>query len=222
MPRPPSPLPRSLARRPFTTAEALALALPASRLRTADLSRPFHGVRAHGAAVTLVELAHAYAARMPEHELFTHTTAASIHGMRMPDNFAETLLHVSTTPTHLEPRSRGVVGHRLKLRPGAMMVGGRRTARPVDAWVQCASILALDDLIVMGDGLIRRHGAAATMAELERHVGSLHGLRGIIRLRLALAEMRSRTDSPKETTLRLLITRAGFPEPEVNGEIRNE
>ena len=222
MPRPPSPLPRSLTRRPFTTAEALALALPAARLRTADLSRPFHGVRAHRAAVTLEELAQAYAARMPEHEMFTHTTAASIHGMRMPDHFAETLLHVAAAAPHPPPRSRGVVGHRYERQLGATMIGGLRTARPVDAWVQCASILALDDLIVMGDGLIRRHGAVTTMAELELHVGSLHGLRGIITMRLALAEMRSRTDSPKETTLRLLVTRAGFPEPEVNGEIRNE
>ncbi len=62
----------------------------------------------------------------------------------------------------------------------------------------------------------------ATMAQLELHVDALRGVRGITLLRTALRQMRARTDSPMETSLRLLIVRAGFPEPEVNGRILNE
>jgi very-short-patch-repair endonuclease len=42
-----------------------------------------------------------------------------------------------------------------------------------------------------------------------------------VRLESALSEMRPRTDSARETKLRLILTRGGYPEPEVNGEIIN-
>lgn len=220
MTRPPSALPPSLRDRPFTTVQARDSRVPAFRLRAADLSRPFHGVRATGDTASLELLVHAYAARMPPHELFSHTTAARIHGMRMPEGFGQRLLHVSALPPHSRPRARGVIGHRTSVSP--VMVGELRVARPVDAWMQCASILSLDEMIVMGDGLLRRHSPLATRAELERRVAAEHGTRGVILLRAALEQMRPRTDSPRETTLRLLVMRAGFPEPEVNGVIRNE
>lgn len=220
MPRPPSPLPHSLAGRAFTTAQALGRGVTTSRLRSSDLRHPFRGVHTPRAPAATVDLAHAYAARMPEHEMFSHTTAASIHGMRMPDGFAELGLHVAARAPHRAPRSRGITGHQCDVT--SVTVDGLRLASPIDTWVQCASILGLDDLIVMGDGLIKRHSPTATLAQLESHVGSLRGDRGLRMLRLALSEMRPRTDSARETTLRLLIVRAGFPEPEVNGRILNE
>ncbi|MDJ0333789.1 hypothetical protein QMG83_00980 [Salinibacterium sp. G-O1] len=219
MSRQPAPLPPGLRDRPFTTAEAREFALTDRRLRALDLGRPFHGVRAPGTQVTLDQLAHAYAARMPRHELFTHTTAAAIHGLRMPRNFVELQLHVSAAPPHPAPRSRGVIGHQSALVP--TIVGGLRVARPVDAWAQCAGILSLDELIVMGDGLLKRHSPIATLGEIESLVAALSGARGVVNLREAVLLMRSRTDSAMETILRLLIVRAGFPEPEVNGPIRN-
>ena len=220
MSRPPSPLPPGLAGRVFTTAEARESRVTASRLRSSDLRHPFHGVHTLRAPVSIVDLARAYAARMPQHEMFSHTTAASIHRLRMPDNFAELSLHVAALASHRAPRSRGVEGHKSTDTPST--VDGLRVASPIDTWVQCASILPLDDLIVMGDGLLKRHSPIATVDRLEGHVDSLRVVRGVKLLRLALREMRPRTDSPRETVLRLLIVRAGFPEPEVNGRIHNE
>ncbi|MBG6055038.1 hypothetical protein IWX81_001449 [Salinibacterium sp. CAN_S4] len=220
MPKPPSPLPHRLAGGPFTTAQALESGVTASRLRSSDLRHPFRGVNAPRAPASIVELARAYAARMPRHELFSHTTAAGIHRLRMPDGFAEHTLHVAACEPHRAPRSRGITGHQCAVTP--VTVDGLRLAPPIDTWVQCAGMLGLDDLIVMGDGLIQRHSPVATLGQLESHVGLLRGVRGLRMLRLALPELRPRTDSPRETALRLLIVRAGFPEPEVNGRIHNE
>lgn len=80
----------------------------------------------------------------------------------------------------------------------------------------------MDDLIVMGDGLLKRFRPLASRTDLELAVRELGGKRNVGALRSALEQVRSRTDSPMETVLRLLIVRAGFPEPEVNGPIRNQ
>ncbi|MGV8895110.1 MAG: hypothetical protein ACOH10_13015 [Rhodoglobus sp.] len=218
MSRQPLPLPPDLRGRPSSTTEARELAVSPARLR--GLEAPFRAVRALRPPESTGERAHAYAVRMPQHELFTHTTAAVIHGLRMPTNFSEAALHVSALAPHRAPRSRGVTGHSTRTVP--MVVGGLRVSQPIDVWVQSASILKLDDLIVMGDGLLERHSPLATLAELKLRVDALQGVRGVTLLRSALPQMRARTDSPMETVLRLLIVRAGFPEPEVNGPIHNE
>lgn len=92
---------------------------------------------------------------------------------------------------------------------------------PVIAWLESATLLSLDELIIMGDGLVRRFGPMATMDEVTAAVEDHRGRRGHRRLAAAVTMMRSGTDSARETELRLLIIRAGLPEPEINGIIRN-
>jgi very-short-patch-repair endonuclease len=89
----------------------------------------------------------------------------------------------------------------------------------VDTWCQLASILSLDELVIMGDGLVRRQGPVATLAQLTDAVGRFAGAPGCGTLRKAVALVRPRTDSPQETRLRLLIRAAGLPEPVVNHPI---
>ena len=91
----------------------------------------------------------------------------------------------------------------------------------VETWIQCATLLAADDLIIMGDGLVRRFRPWASMAELAAAVSQAAGCRGATILREAFASIRPGTDSARETMLRLIVVRAGFPEPEVNGRIVN-
>jgi very-short-patch-repair endonuclease len=59
------------------------------------------------------------------------------------------------------------------------------------------------------------------MAELAAAVEARAGTRGVGRLRDALTLVRPRVESPKETELRLLLLRAGLPEPEVNVKRRD-
>lgn len=73
----------------------------------------------------------------------------------------------------------------------------------------------------MGDGLVRRKRPLVTLDELREAVDGIATHRGAKRLREALRWIRPRTDSARETVLRLLIIRAGFPEPEINGPIFN-
>jgi hypothetical protein len=91
----------------------------------------------------------------------------------------------------------------------------------VDTWLSLASMLSLDDLVVMGDGLVSRVGPLTDLANLERAIAAVPGRRGQRQLIAAFRAIRPNTDSARETLLRLLIVRAGFPEPEVNGAITN-
>lgn len=137
----------------------------------------------------------------------------------MPHAFHETAMHVTSVRPHRAPRVRGVVGHESDAAT-TVVVGGVRVLEPVGVWVQLAATLAPDDLVIMGDGLVRRRNPLATIAELRAAVRSYRG-RGARRLREAMDLVRTGTDSARETMLRLIVVRAGFPEPEVNGAILN-
>ncbi|AMM19071.1 hypothetical protein AX769_01620 [Frondihabitans sp. PAMC 28766] len=95
---------------------------------------------------------------------------------------------------------------------------------PVEAWAQCGELLPLDDLVAMADALLGRWSRypAARMRppdELEAAVSRRAGCRGVARLREALELARPKVRSPQETALRLIVVRAGLPEPELNGDV---
>ena len=75
---------------------------------------------------------------------------------------------------------------------------------------------------VIGDALTRRKRPIASLEELEAAVQRWAGRRGVARLREALALVRPRTDSVRETELRLAASDFGLPEPEVNGRILDD
>ena len=136
---------------------------------------------------------------------------------------------------------RGVEGHRLRLLrldPERDLVrlgeGGAAhwVTSPVRTWVDLGGAgLPLEDLVVAGDSLLRRpdgprggipRGWAhplATTSQMEDAVAALRGRRGGGALRTALTQVRSGSDSPQETRLRLRLVRAGLPEPEVNPDV---
>ncbi|CAN5406994.1 hypothetical protein BH10ACT6_BH10ACT6_02570 [soil metagenome] len=161
----------------------------------------------------------AYAARMHPSQLFSHVTAAQLHGLRMPEGFRETELHVTSILPVRAPRGAGVIGHGAE-EANVEIVRGLRVLAATDTWCQLSATLSLDDLVAMGDGLVRRMTPLATMDELRSAVSRYSG-RGCRKLRDAISLVRPGTDSARETALRLLVVRAGFPEPEVNGVILN-
>jgi hypothetical protein len=158
---------------------------------------------------------------MTPDQFFSHVTAALVHGLPLPlaHERARTL-HVCTEEPAARHRGRGIAGHHLE--PGSVRiveVRGLRVTSPVDTWCQLASVLSLDDLIKVGDALVRRKAPFATMGELHAGVLRYAGHRGAKRLRTALDAVRTGVDSPRETELRLLLVRSGLPEPEVNATI---
>lgn len=217
----PSALPDGLPATGFSVEDAARASVARARLRASDLSAPFHGVRRVGVPTSIIDLAQAYAARMMADARFTHTTAAQILGLRMPEGFAEAAIHVARAVPHRAPRGAGVIGHRVDRDSAVVTVQGLRVSAPLEVWIQCGSMLAVDDLVIMGDGLVRRRQPEATLEQLAAVVDAASRRPGVALLRQALPWIRPGTDSARETLLRLLVLRAGFPEPEVNGVITN-
>ncbi|MDH6180593.1 hypothetical protein M2152_000775 [Microbacteriaceae bacterium SG_E_30_P1] len=156
---------------------------------------------------------------MTPDQYFSHTTAAILLGLRMPEGFREPTLHVTSVRPRRAPRLSGVSGHDSGPRD-LVWLDGIPVLNPIDTWLQLAARFGLDDVIVMGDGLVRRLRPITTLERLGELIHGYRG-RGSRRLRDAISLMRHATDSARETTLRLVVVRAGFPEPEVNGVIRN-
>lgn len=218
MPRP-GPLPESLSAGGFTVAEARHLGVTRARTRARDLEAPFYGVRVKGSAPDVWSRAAAFAAVMSDTQFFSHTTAAQLHCLRMPEGFREAELHVTSLSPRRAPRGAGVVGHAAH-QAAVTTVCGVRVLSAVETWCQLSAHLGIDDLVVMADGLVCRKRPLSTLDELRESAIRYRG-RGCRRLRQALELVRAGTDSARETALRLLVTRAGFPEPEVNGVVLN-
>ncbi|HWR85674.1 MAG TPA: DUF559 domain-containing protein [Rhodoglobus sp.] len=203
-------------------AHALSSGIGYGRLRGSDLVAPYHGVRvpaerprAATPEARMVDRALEYAPRMLSGQFFTGVTAAALHGLPVD---RDTDVEVGVAPPRTPPRARGVRGRQLGGIP-LVLVRGLPVAEPVAAWLTCAH-LPLDELVVMGDALVRRKRPLATLEQLDR-AGRRYRGRHARRILRALALIRPRTDSPRETRLRLLIIRAGLPEPDVNAPIRD-
>jgi hypothetical protein len=213
-----SELPRSLHLDGFTLAEARAAGVSPKRARAKDLEIPFRGVRAVvGPENEVSRRVRAYAARMPVGQFFSHTTAAQILGIPLPQRATrDVVLHISALAPERAPRVKGVIGHTVSFRPELWIADGLTVSSPVTTWCDLAITLDLDDLIAAGDYLLGSLNPPATLMELTNAVTDRFGNRGTQRLKEALVWVRPRVESRQETRLRLLILRAGFPEPETN------
>jgi hypothetical protein len=126
-------------------------------------------------------------------------------------------LHVSDRTSRA--RTAGVLGHRSVNTP-VVSVRGFPITEPTRLFLELACILSLDELIIAGDGLVRRKRPPTTLESLSKLLAN-RDARGVRLARAALREVRPGTDSPMETRLRLLITRAGLPEPVIGHTIRD-
>jgi very-short-patch-repair endonuclease len=217
--RRPTALPDELGEGAFSTADARKLGVSRRRTRSSSLVSPYFGVRSPRAPSSTLERATAYSHWMERSQFFSHLTAAELHGLRMPEGFRPRELHVASIPPMRAPRSHGVIGHQVAPLLPVETVHGLRLSSAVDTWLSLAGTLSLDDLVVMGDGLVSRLRPLTDLASLESAIAAVPGRRGQRRLNEAFRAIRPNTDSARETLLRLLIVRAGFPEPEVNGAI---
>ena len=215
-------LPPDFDGRPFSTAEGSGAGLTKKRMRASDLARPYPATRTPRGKNNSVDLLiHTYAHRMSESDFFSHVTAARVHGLPLPYAVERTqTIHVSTEAPALRDRVRGVRGHHVAPQTVTVVdVQGLHVTSAVDTWCQLSTMLGLDDLIRIGDALMRRKHPFATTRDLLTAVRRYSGHRGVKLLREALIWIRPGVDSPRETDLRLLIVRSGLPEPEVNGLI---
>jgi hypothetical protein len=209
------PLPQPLDGRAFSVRQARALGVPLKRLRASDLEIPFRGVRSGTRPDLIVERCHQYLPRMRDDQFFSHATAALIYGIPLPRELEKrTVLDVTGRSTR--PRASGVVGYR-SLGTESVIYRRLPVTSPGSLLAELAPILSAEDLIVAGDGLVRRKGPLISLESLQQ--GCSTGARGSRLARVALASIRSGTDSPMETRLRLILVRAGLPEPVIHHTI---
>jgi hypothetical protein len=216
----PKPLPPILLGQPFTVASARREGVTARRLRNADLATGFRGIRSDISITSTEQAARTYAVTMPPDAFFSHLTAAEILGLRLPESYRTNLLHVTSIAPRRAPRARRVCGHQAA-DGRTSVVRGLRLSDPLSTWCALAAVLPVDDLIVMGDGLVRRRHPWVTIEQLRDAVDHHAGRRGFARLVAARTLIRPLTDSARETMLRLILVRSGLPEPDVNGVILN-
>lgn len=198
---------------PLRVRTAVADGIPRSDLRRRGLQRPLHGVRAR-APMGLLE---AVAERLDEHQFISHVAAARLWRMRLPRRLDDRGVDVSALLPEHAPRTGGVIPHRLDERNVELaLLDGVRLTTPTETWRHLSTLLGLDELVIAGDSLVRRQRPLATTSQLRRAVARHVGARGVRRLRVAYDLVRPATDSAAETRLRLLLARAGLPEPVVN------
>lgn len=207
----------------FRVGAATLLGVPISRLRGSDLQKPFHGARSAATddLTSLLPRCRAYLAVAPARFAFSHLTAALLHGIPLPRNLKDGPLHVSVPAGLSHVRRVGVVGHR-GLKAFRNSRAGVPVVPPEAAWLQLASEVSLYNLIVAGDYLLGGRRPLSTLDRLHAEVDQAAGQRGVGLARQALLEIRVGVRSPRETRLRLLIVRAGLPEPVVGYEVRHD
>jgi hypothetical protein len=152
-------------------------------------------------------------------EAFAHVTALALWDVPLARRFESGDLHVATRRSR-QIRRPGVVGHRYP-HDVATTLHGLPVADPVTALIQAAPDLSPDELVEVGDSLAgtwSRHAEARGLPvdELVAAAEDARGRPGVRRLRRALHLVRPGVDSRRETMLRLLVVRAGLPEPDVN------
>ncbi|GAA4180660.1 DUF559 domain-containing protein [Gryllotalpicola koreensis] len=121
-----------------------------------------------------------------------------------------------TAPGRYTPRGSNVIGHTAK---GAetSWINGRRVRFLAEVWCELASVLEVDELIQAGDRMLSdKPFLLAAPRHLERALAAYGSGRGVRKLREALPQLRENVWSPRETWVRLVILRAGLPEPERN------
>jgi len=221
------PLPPSLGGQPFRVRTGEAAGLGRGRLSGPDLARPFHGVREArpdqdpDPADVAARLARSYLPLLRPEDRFSHSTAAHLWPLPLPRGLDE--LHVSTTRHGCRPRSRGVTGHESS-HGSPVLRDGLPVSDPVGLFVELGTLLTIDDLVAVGDALVldpevldpRDPRPWITHDELRRGVGAHPRTPGLAAARRALALVRVGAESRPESLLRLLLIRAGLPEPELN------
>lgn len=219
--------------RAFTVAEAARHGIGLGRLRNRDFARPFHGVRVAGGfdPDDVRARCRALASRMEAGQVFSHQTAALLHGFPLPASLARTDadLHVSVFEPDRAPQLRGVRSHELKPTGQRIVrVDGLAVIGVEDTWTQLSASASVEDLIVAADWLITGDEPYSgdppptTLDELDRAIARRGRMRGVRALRRARDSSRYGPLSPQETRLRLVLAEALLPEPALNHRVTDD
>lgn len=240
MPRVRRPLPEALDR-VFTRSEARAAGVASRRLDAPDVEHLAFGVyrrvpRApdaspHPAATWRSrqrDLARATQRSLPEHAFFCGRTAAVLWNLPVPAGTDERVEVGAIVPDR-PPERAGIRGIRLQAHLASRTtLSGTPVIGAADLWCTLGPRLADDDLVALGDAIVRRERIPGTkrlkrppLADIEALERAANAGRraGIARLRRALQLLSPDSASAPETHLRLRCRAWGFPKPELNSDV---
>lgn len=223
----------------FSVSEARELGVSRARLRASDLRTPYYGVRS-----ALVEprdryeasvrrRAAEFAIRMRDDEFFCLVAAAVLWDAPLPASAfshsdrgvrLERPLDVGVLFPARASRVTGVRGRSIQPDLAAVRIDPVtrfRVTDPATTWAMMGALLERDDLVALGDALVRepmRRGERPALSSIDDLADALAAGRrqGAATLRAALPLIRTRARSRRETLTRLLLLDARLPEPELN------
>jgi len=209
----------------FDTKTALGSGFTSKQLRGPRVTRLLRGTFATATPDDLLE-AFARAALLvagPESSL-CEVTALRMAGVDVPARFSR-----SDEPIHLHlpiadrgPQRTGVQTHHTQRQLPINTVAGHPALHLAECWLQLAARATVLELVVVGDGLMRRprpprhQPFLVEPITLSQAVAQSHRRPGIRTAREAVALVRPGTDSPMESVTRFRLVRAGLPQPYVN------
>lgn len=215
-----------LRHRPFTLSEARERGLDYRAVLREDVRRLSRELYLPGAAdPSLRDRVRAHLLLAPD-AWASHTTAAALHGLWLPETAREhDLLHLSRPARATRVRRTGVVGHHVRVLPDEVQVHeeGIRLSSPARTWLDLGHLLGHAALVAVGDQLIReprpeferRTRPYATKRQLDLMLRGHRHMKGVGKCREALSDMRVGADSVPESLLRLSLLAYNFPEPEL-------
>lgn len=204
----------------ITVREALGSGLTRKRLRSKAWTTPFSGVRlAAGAPDDLLTRCRALVPLLGDGVAFSHVTALRLLGVDVPWTLADDdRVHVVTRDARDRPDRAGVVAHWSRQAfLDTVEVHGLLVTSPAQTLVHVGVDLRRpDDVVVLGDAMMRRKRRLTTTDELARVADRTRKVKGIVQVREQIPRMRPGTDSVMETRTRLLLVAADLPCPVVN------
>lgn len=206
---------------PFTYSAGRSAGLSEGMLRSARWNHEIHGVRSAKRDLRLVDRCRMLALRIPDGAIYSHITAALLHGIPLPWTLESSrLLHVAVVPPSRGLTSRGVRGHELDVTAADVVLwSGIRLTSAARTWCDLAATLSLPDAVAAGDYVIHRQLPLASITELRKVAERFVGRRGVRTIRAALALLNDRSESRPESILRVIIVLGGLPSPLINHTI---
>lgn len=164
--------------------------------------------------------------RLKRGQIFSHASAAVLLGIPIPRRLERGDVHISAFRPVLPPRLRGVSAHELDyVGQSICKIDGLPSLGPADTWLHLAAQLSDDDLIAAGDFLVTGSEPfsglppPSSLDLLAEAVARCPRRRGVAKARQALELIKYGPLSPRETKVRLLMHRAGLPEPLLNHNV---
>ncbi len=211
-------LPAQLRGRAFRLRDAVDLGVSRHQLHRLGLTKPTRSVYATDTPESLATRSATWALVLPEDAALYGKTAAELYDLPAPRD--EDVHFIVPAGGTVPVRRPGLVTHEGLPPDGWRLWEGLRVSTPPQVFLQLAPELSRDDLVVVGDHMVRQ--SFTTPEELRTAAAAARRRRGVVLAREAASLVQDGVDSPPETRVRLILMDGGLPRPETGVDIIDE